>query len=118
MTRGAGVRGVRWVALLMVLVWLGVGGIGGPLVGRLSEVQTNDNANFLPASAESTAVSQFVLKATDTQSVPYLLVVEKTSGLTADDLQKVQAYVAAIPSLTFAADPSRTVGEFLLTPPQ
>ena len=80
MTRGAGARGVRWVALLMVLAWLVVGGIGGPLVGRLSEVQTNDNSNFLPASAESTAVNQFVLKATDTQSLPYLVVVEKTSG--------------------------------------
>src|SRR6478609_10306947 len=118
MTRGAGARGVRWVALLMVVAWLVVGSIGGPLVGRLSEVQTNDNANFLPASAESTAVNTFVRETTDTQSLPYLVVVEKTSGLTADDLQKVQAYVASIPSLTFAADPSRTVGEFLLTPPQ
>ncbi len=118
MTRGAGARGVRWVALLMVLAWLGVGGIGGPLVGRLSEVQTNDNANFLPASAESTAVNTFVQKTTDTQSLPYLVVVEKTTGLTADDLQKVQAYVTSIPTLTLAEDPSRTVGEFLLTSPQ
>src|SRR6476660_5483691 len=118
MTRGAGARGVRWVALLMVLAWLVVGGIGGPLVGRLSEVQTNDNANFLPESAESTAVNQFVLKATDTQSLPYLLVVEKTSGLTDADRQAVQAYVASIPGLAFAEDPSRTVGEFLLAPPQ
>jgi len=118
MTRGAGARGVRWVALLMVLAWLVVGGIGGPLVGRLSEVQTNDNANFLPESAESTAVNQFVLEATDTQSLPYLLVVEKTSGLTDSDRQAVQAYVASIPGLAFAEDPSRTVGEFLLAPPQ
>ena len=118
MTRGAGARGVRWVALLMVLAWLVVGGIGGPLVGRLSEVQTNDNANFLPESAESTAVNQFVLKATDTQSLPYLLVAEKTSGLTDADRQAVQAYVASIPGLAFAEDPSRTVGEFLLAPPQ
>src|SRR6478672_6781035 len=118
MTRGAGARGVRWVALLMVLAWLVVGGIGGPLVGRLSEVQTNDNGNFLPESAESTAVNQFVLKATDTQSLPYLLVAEKTSGLTDADRQAVQAYVASIPGLAFAEDPSRTVGEFLLAPPQ
>ncbi|MEP6651424.1 MAG: MMPL family transporter, partial [Lapillicoccus sp.] len=118
MTRGTQARGVRWVALLMVLAWLAVGGIGGPLVGRLSEVQTNDNANFLPASAESTAVNQFVQRTTDTQTLPYLLVVEKTSGLTAGDLQAVQAYVASIPKLTLAEDPSRTVGEFLETPPQ
>jgi RND superfamily putative drug exporter len=91
---------VRWVALLMVLAWVAVGAIGGPLVGRLSEVQTNDNANFLPASAESTSVNAFVQQTTDTESLPYLVVVEKTSGLSADDLQKVQAYVASVPTLT------------------
>jgi RND superfamily putative drug exporter len=111
-------RGVRWIALLAVLAWLAIGGVGGPLVGRLSEVQTNDNANFLPASAESTAVNEFVQKTTDTQTLPYLIVLEKTSGLTPADLQAVQAYVAAIPNLTLAEDRSRTVGEFLEAPPQ
>jgi len=111
-------RGVRWVALLAVLAWLAIGGVGGPLVGRLSEVQTNDNANFLPASAESTAVNEFVQKTTDTQTLPYLIVLEKTSGLAPADLQAVQAYVAAIPNLTLAEDRSRTVGEFLEAPPQ
>jgi len=111
-------RGVRWVALLAVLAWLAIGGVGGPLVGRLSEVQTNDNTNFLPASAESTAVNEFVQKTTDTQTLPYLIVLEKTSGLTPADLQAVQAYVAAIPNLTLAEDRSRTVGEFLEAPPQ
>jgi RND superfamily putative drug exporter len=111
-------RGVRWVALLAVLAWLAIGGIGGPLVGRLSEVQTNDNANFLPASAESTAVNEFVQKTTDTQSLPYLLVVEKPGGLTPADLQTVQGFVASIPNLPLAEDPSRTVGPFLQTPPQ
>jgi putative drug exporter of the RND superfamily len=111
-------RGVRWVALLAVLAWLAIGAVGGPLVGRLSEVQTNDNANFLPASAESTAVNEFVQKTTDTQTLPYLIVLEKTSGLTPADLQAVQAYVAAIPNLTLAEDRSRTVGEFLEAPPR
>jgi RND superfamily putative drug exporter len=111
-------RGVRWVALLAVLAWLAIGAVGGPLVGRLSEVQTNDNANFLPASAESTAVNEFVQKTTDTQTLPYLIVLEKTSGLTPADLQAVQAYVAAIPNLALAEDRSRTVGEFLEAPPR
>ena len=109
---------MRWLALLAVLVWFAIAAIGGPLVGRLSEVQSNDNANFLPASAESTAVNEFVQKTTDTQSLPYLVVVEKTSGLTPADAQAIQGFVASIPSLTFAEDPSRTVGQFLQAPPQ
>ena len=32
--------------LALVLLFGGIGGVGGALVGRLSEVQQNDNANF------------------------------------------------------------------------
>ncbi|GAA5025581.1 MMPL family transporter [Terrabacter aeriphilus] len=115
--RRAGGRWVRWVAALVVLLWLGVGGTGGPLVGRLSEVATNDNANFLPPSAESTAVSKVVERSTDTQTLPYLVVVERASGLTAADRTAVQAFVTRIPDLPLAGS-SRTVGEFLQSPPQ
>jgi RND superfamily putative drug exporter len=111
-------RTVRWVAALAVLAWLALGGLGGPLVGRLSEVQTNDNANFLPASAESTEVSKVVAATTDTRTLPYLIVVERTTGLTAADAQAMQAYVAGIPALTIPSDRSRTVGPFLQAPPQ
>ncbi|MEU7415453.1 MMPL family transporter [Streptomyces antibioticus] len=44
------------VPLLLIAVWLGVGGVLGPYAGRLGEVATNDQAAFLPRSAESTAV--------------------------------------------------------------
>lgn len=50
-------RRARWlVPVLLVLVWLGVGGALGPFAGRLGEVATNDQAAFLPRSAESTEV--------------------------------------------------------------
>lgn len=116
-SRSKGRSAVRWVAALAVLVWLAIGGIGGPLVGQLSEVATNDNANFLPPSAESTSVSKLVQRTSDTQTLPYLVVVERTSGLTPADLAAVQKYVAGIPGLRLA-DPSRTVGEFLQSPPR
>ncbi|MFH8801924.1 MMPL family transporter [Streptomyces sp. NPDC017936] len=50
-------RRARWlVPLLLVAVWLGAGGFLGPYAGRLGEVATNDQAAFLPRSAESTEV--------------------------------------------------------------
>ncbi|HZF92373.1 MMPL family transporter [Streptomyces sp.] len=42
--------------LLLLAVWLGIGGGLGPFAGRLGEVATNDQAAFLPRSAESTEV--------------------------------------------------------------
>ncbi|PZH16304.1 hypothetical protein C1I97_06895 [Streptomyces sp. NTH33] len=50
-------RRARWlVPLVLLLVWLGVGGTLGPYAGRLGEVATNDQAAFLPQGSESTRV--------------------------------------------------------------
>ncbi|MFH9856187.1 MMPL family transporter [Streptomyces althioticus] len=50
-------RRARWlVPLALLIVWLGVGGMLGPYAGKLGEVATNDQASFLPQSAESTQV--------------------------------------------------------------
>ncbi|WP_392667880.1 MMPL family transporter [Streptomyces sp. LN785] len=56
MTTGS--RPVRWlIPVFLVIVWLGVGGVLGPYAGKLGEVATNDQAAFLPQSAESTKVA-------------------------------------------------------------
>ncbi|WP_415947944.1 MMPL family transporter [Streptomyces sp. KLOTTS4A1] len=50
-------RWARWlVPLVLLIVWLGIGGTLGPYAGKLGEVATNDQAAFLPQSAESTQV--------------------------------------------------------------
>ncbi|MFI6341296.1 MMPL family transporter [Streptomyces sp. NPDC050535] len=50
-------RPVRWlVPLVLVIVWLGLGGAFGSYAGKLGEVSTNDQAAFLPRNAESTKV--------------------------------------------------------------
>ncbi|MEV6612503.1 MMPL family transporter [Streptomyces sp. NPDC051051] len=49
-------RARRLVPVLLVAVWLVLGGVLGPFAGRLGEVATNDQAAFLPRSAESTEV--------------------------------------------------------------
>ncbi|MEO8829588.1 MMPL family transporter [Lapillicoccus sp.] len=110
-------KAVRIVAALAVLAWLAIGGIGGPLVGRLSEVQSNNNANFLPPSSESARVSTVVQQATDTKTLPYLIVIERTDGLTTSDLAAISSFVKGIPTLPLPEDKSRTVGEFLQAPP-
>ncbi|MET9776977.1 MMPL family transporter [Streptomyces sp. NPDC006367] len=47
----------RWlVPVVLLLVWLGIGGTLGPYAGKLGEIATNDQAAFLPRSAESTRV--------------------------------------------------------------
>jgi RND superfamily putative drug exporter len=72
-----GIRLRRWlVPALVVLFWLFVLGPLGSFAGRLSDVQENDSASFLPASAESTQVREVSLGFTDDDSLPAIVVYE------------------------------------------
>jgi RND superfamily putative drug exporter len=90
-----------FVVLLVLLAWFGLAGVGGPLVGRLSEVQKNDNASFLPKSAESTEVGKLAAKFSTTDVLPYFVVIERPTGLKPSDADAVKTFIAGIPSLPF-----------------
>ncbi|MFJ7129241.1 MMPL family transporter [Streptomyces sp. NPDC098101] len=62
------------VPLVLLLVWLAVGGGLGPFAGRLGEVATNDQAAFLPRSAESTKVIEAQKAFRTSESVPAIVV--------------------------------------------
>jgi len=108
---------VRVIALVLVLfVWLGLAGVGGPLVGRLSEVQKNDNASFLPKTAESTEVSTLAAKFSSTNALPYFVVIERPSGLRPSDAATVNKFIAGIASLPFEVK-GYSLGSYLASPP-
>ncbi|MFF9978065.1 MMPL family transporter [Streptomyces erythrochromogenes] len=68
-------RWARWIVpLALLLVWLGIGGTLGPYAGKLREVATNDQAAFLPRSAESTKVLEARRAFEGAQSVPAIVV--------------------------------------------
>jgi putative drug exporter of the RND superfamily len=87
----------RWILpLVVVLLWLFVGGPLGSFAGRLAEVQKNDNASFLPKSAESTGVLDEFLKFTGRESLPATVVFERPGGLTAADKRAIASYAGAL----------------------
>nr|WP_238351626.1 MMPL family transporter [Kribbella shirazensis] len=91
-----------------------LGSLGGPTVGRLSEVQQNDNANFLPKAAESTLVADEAAKFTDSKALPYFVLVEREAGITADDLSKLKAFQEKLPTLDLGA--GEKLGDYLAAP--
>ena len=108
----------RGALLILALVaWLAVSGVGGPLVGRLSEVQSNDNASFLPKAAEATEVNALAAGFTSSQALPYFLVVERPAGLTATDRAYVAALAQRVPDLPLAGSDGRRLGEYLVPGP-
>lgn len=83
---------LRWlIPVLLVLTWLAVAGIGGPTFGRLEEVSSNDQASFLPASAEATAAQEWQSKFRDSDEVPGIIVIENADPFTPAQLGEVAA---------------------------
>ncbi|MEV7069798.1 MMPL family transporter [Streptomyces sp. NPDC093990] len=89
--------------LLLLALWLVAGGALGPFAGRLGEVATNDQAAFLPRSAESTAVIAEQKRFRQNETLPVIVV--WTGGAVAD--RKADADRA----LTSLADAPGVAGE-------
>lgn len=94
MLRGAGI-------LALILVWLALAGLGGQSIGKLSEVQENDVAAFLPEGAESTRAAELGAGFTDDSVLPALVVVTADGGgaLTEQQIGAVQGWAAGLPDL-------------------
>jgi RND superfamily putative drug exporter len=95
----------RWILPVAVLLaWLIAGGLFGSYAGQLSSVQVNDNLQFLPESAESTAVAKLQAEFSDDDSIPTVLVYESDSGtLSQEQLGQIAAQaqeLADIPGVT------------------
>ena len=111
-----GPRRIPLVAIIAVaVVAFLAGGAGGAFQGKLSEVQKNDNASYLPASAESTLAADEAALFNPTRSIPGFLVFHRAAGLTDQDRAAAMTAfgdVSAVPGVdtasvtapTFAAD--------------
>ena len=87
--RALGVLGV-------IAVWLGIAGLGGPAIGSLSSVQSNDQASFLPAGAESVEAGDAAAAFSDDDSLPAFVVFAADGAATADQLAAWQAFAAGL----------------------
>jgi len=99
--RPAKTRRLRWLApALVLLAWLMLGGPLGQFAGQLTEVQENDSASFLPASAESTQVAELEAAFASEEVIPAVVVYE-LDGRTAtpQDIAAVAEDVAEIAAI-------------------
>ncbi|MEU6975024.1 MULTISPECIES: MMPL family transporter [unclassified Streptomyces] len=81
----------RLLPLLVLVVWLAVGGGLGPYAGKLGEVATNDQAAFLPRSAESTQVLRAQEAFRQEETLPALVLWTAEDGGTVDPSARAAA---------------------------
>ncbi len=103
-------------ALGVVLVWFMIGSVVGPFAGKLSQAQKNDNASFLPASAESTIVNNMQAKFSDVQSIPILIVFSSTTPLTTAQYAQIAAYGNSLATIPLSEKPL-TIGDYIVPGP-
>jgi len=92
----------RWLFVVVaILGWLAIGAFGGMAQGTLSQVQENDSAAFLPASAESTRAGDRASEFTQTDTLPALVVVtsDDDAPLTDEQVAAGQAFAESIGDL-------------------
>ncbi len=101
------------LAVLVVIGWFMITGVFGPLFGKLSSVQENNNSNFLPKGSEaalaSDAISQF--SEGDAFNFPTLVLFE--GDVSPDAIAKVNAHLAEISGLTLDGTDAK-IGDYLL----
>ena len=66
------------ISLLVVIIWFAITGVFGPLFGKLSSVQENNNSSFLPKGAEATKAQDAIAAFTsgETFNFPTLILFE------------------------------------------
>ena len=117
---GGFLRGLVIVAVIGL--WMAIGALGGQAQGRLSSVQTNDAAAFLPASAESTRAAEVAQEFTDSETLPALVVATTGDGsaLTPEHRTALDSYAQAVPAAPLegtSGDEPATVGDVSIADP-
>jgi RND superfamily putative drug exporter len=94
----------RWLRVVLpavlILLWLSIGGIGGPYFGKISQVSSNDATSYLPASSDSTKVQNLEVKFSDKKVLPAVVLYVRNGGLTASDRTFITGRIAAITTAT------------------
>ncbi|MFD3933621.1 MMPL family transporter [Streptomyces sp. NPDC058611] len=96
------------IPFLLLIGWLAVGGLLGPYAGKLGEVATNDQAAFLPRSAESTRVVEAQRALRQTESLPAVVVwtVPEGQRVTAGQREAATAALASLGGRAGTAGPA------------
>src|SRR5262249_58974391 len=86
-----GGRRTKWFVLVF---WLVVVALAGPLSGKLTGAEKNDAQSWLPANAESTQVLALRSKVVSPNVYPAVVIYDRPGGVTSADRAKAAADAA------------------------
>ncbi|OBA50849.1 hypothetical protein A5728_01540 [Kocuria sp. ICS0012] len=86
----------RLIPVVLVLAWLGVMGVGGPTFGKLSDVVSNSQTDFLPVDSQATQVQDRLGEFQDSDGVPAIVVMESENEITPRQLRAIGTNTQAL----------------------
>ena len=89
---------------LLILGWLVAAGIGGPYFGRVDEVSSNDQAAYLPDSADATQVSERSAEFTGSSSIPAIVVITSEEELDEETIAGIGEAAEALAEVSSVND--------------
>ena len=100
------------LAMLVIIIWFLIVGIFGPLFGKLTSVQENNNSSFLPKGAEATQASEVIQTFTDKDSfnLPALVLFEGKT--TPENIAKISEHMLDVGGLTLG-ETSKKISDYL-----
>src|SRR4029453_16339739 len=78
--RLAGLPCGRWSKWVVLVFWIAVFAVAGPLAGKVQRAPPNDSAAWLPNNAESTQVVELAKRFAPADIFPALVVYERPDG--------------------------------------
>ena len=102
-----------WLATFFIVAWLAIGGATGPLFGKLSSVQENDSAGFLPSSAESTKAGELAAKFVDQDSSILPAIVIFTGDVNEGAIANLTTFVQELPKVEVPDSGGKTLADFI-----
>lgn len=100
------------LAMLVVISWFIITGFFGPLFGKLTSVQENNNSSFLPKGAEATQAADLIegFSADSFLAFPTLILFE--GKVTPENLAAINTHMAGVGSLAIG-DTDKKISDYI-----
>ena len=100
------------LAMLVVISWFIITGFFGPLFGKLTSVQENNNSSFLPKGAEATQAADLIEGFSDRDGFAFPTLILFEGKVTPENLAAINAHMAGVGDLTIG-DTDKKISDYI-----
>jgi len=98
--------------MLVVISWFIITGFFGPLFGKLTSVQENNNSSFLPKGAEATQAADLIEGFSDRDGFAFPTLILFEGKVTPENLTAINQHMAGVGELTLG-DTDKKISDFI-----